>query len=299
MEIQRSVEQFLIFASVEKGLSDNTISTYRGDLGRFASYMLALGNEEIGQVEREDILSYLAMLHELGYAPTTLAQHIACLKSFYHFLAAEHLVRKDLVATLEMPKLAQLFPTILTQEQAAQLLAAPQPTTPLGMRDKALLELLYATGIRVSELVGLNTGDLNLEAGYAQVFGKGSKERIVPIGRFALTALQNYLQQGRPLLYRSRQAEEALFLNCRGSRLSRQGFWKILRGYTEQCGFDVTITPHTLRHSVATHLLENGADLRVVQELLGHANIATTQIYTHLTKGHLRQVYEAYHPRAK
>lgn len=299
MEIQRSVEQFLIFASVEKGLSDNTITTYRGDLERFASYMMALGDREIDQVEREDILSYLAMLHESGYAPATLAQHIACLKSFYHFLAAEHFVRKDLVATLEMPKLAQLFPTILTQEQAGQLLAAPQPNTPLGIRDKALLELLYATGIRVSELVGLNTGDLNLEAGYAQVFGKGSKERIVPIGRLALAALQNYLQQGRPLLYHSRQAEEALFLNCRGGRLSRQGFWKILRGYTEQCGFDFTITPHTLRHSVATHLLENGADLRVVQELLGHADIATTQIYTHLTKGHLRQVYEAYHPRAK
>ena len=142
MEIQRSVEQFLIFASVEKGLSDNTITTYRGDLERFASYMMALGDREIDQVEREDILSYLAMLHESGYAPATLAQHIACLKSFYHFLAAEHFVRKDLVATLEMPKLAQLFPTILTQEQAGQLLAAPQPNTPLGIRDKALLELL-------------------------------------------------------------------------------------------------------------------------------------------------------------
>jgi len=299
LQLEQSVEQFLIYASVERGLAGNTIESYRFDLRNFTEYAKSLGKKEIEEMERPDISHYLEAIHQSGYAPATMAQHIACLKSFYHFLTVEELVKKDLAATLETPKLAQLFPHILSQEQAAQLLSRPDGSTPLGLRDRALLETLYATGIRVSELVGLNTGDLNLEAGYAQVFGKGSKERIVPIGSLAIQALKHYLQEGRPKLYRSKKAEDALFLNCRGGRLSRQGFWKILNGYAEACHIGFSITPHTLRHSVATHLLENGADLRVVQELLGHADISTTQIYTHLTKGHLRQVYEQYHPRAK
>ncbi len=299
MLLGQSVEQFLIYASVERGLAVNTIESYRFDLRDFTEYARTLGKKEIEELERGDITAYLETLHKAGYAPASMAQHIACLKSFYHFLTAEDLVKKDLAATLETPKLAKLFPHVLSQEQIAQLLSRPDSSTPLGLRDRALLETLYATGIRVSELVGLNTGDLNLEAGYAQVFGKGSKERIVPLGSYAIQALDNYLQEGRLKLYRSKRAEDALFLNCRGGRLSRQGFWKILNGYAEDCRIGFTVTPHMLRHSVATHLLENGADLRVVQEILGHADISTTQIYTHLTRGHLRQVYEHAHPRAK
>ncbi len=206
-------------------------------------------------------------------------------------------MKKDLAATLETPKLAKLFPHVLSQEQIAQLLSRPDSSTPLGLRDRALLETLYATGIRVSELVGLNTGDLNLEAGYAQVFGKGSKERIVPLGSYAIQALGNYLQEGRLKLYRSKRAEDALFLNCRGGRLSRQGFWKILNGYA-RTAHRCYRYPHMLRHSVPPTFWRTAPTFGWCRNFRP-CDISTTQIYTHLTRGHLRQVYEHAHPRAK
>ncbi len=293
-----AVENFLSYTGVEKGLAANTVASYRYDLELFVRYQKQQGKTELEQITKDDVTAYLASRHEAGCSPATLAHNITCLKSFYRFLTLEHLVAQDLLALLESPKLPKLIPAVLSEEQIAALLAAPQGRTPLILRDKAMLEFLYATGVRVSELVGMDTGDLDFEAGYARVFGKGAKERIVPIGAYAEEALQLYMTEGRPALCHGKQAIDALFLNKRGGRLTRQGFWEILKSYTERLGWKFHVTPHTLRHSVATHLLSNGADLRVVQELLGHEDIATTQIYTHLNNRRLRQVYQESHPRA-
>lgn len=291
------MENFLYYLSVEKGLADNTITSYQFDLKSFITFLSDRSVTTIEKVTRHHIAAYLLELKKQGKSSATLARHMACIKSFFHFLLRENIIDQDPTCHLETPKLAQLFPQILSQEQTELLLNMPKTGTVLGKRDKAMLELIYATGLRVSELINLNVEDINLEMGFLRCFGKGSKERIVPIGSFAIKALKVYLDKSRVKLVK--RAEKALFVNQHGRRLTRQGFWKILKGYGDGAKIPITLTPHTLRHSIATHMLENGADLRTVQEILGHADITTTQIYTHLTKTHLKEVYENCHPRAK
>ncbi|ATW24075.1 site-specific tyrosine recombinase XerD [Candidatus Formimonas warabiya] len=292
------LENFLYFLVVEKGLAENTLSNYQFDLKSFFAFLASKSVSEIGTVTRHHIIAYLVSLRGQGKSPATLARHMACLKSFFHFLLREKIIDQDPTANLETPKLAKIFPRVLSVNEVTLLLNQPALGTLLGLRDKAMLELIYATGLRVSELTGLNVNHVNLDMGFLRCVGKGSKERIVPVGSFAVKALMEYLNRSRAKLVKKTK-EEALFVNQHGRRLTRQGFWKILKYYAGQAGITVEITPHTLRHSIATHMLENGADLRTVQEMLGHADITTTQIYTHLTRTHLREVYDHCHPRAK
>ncbi|OTA40541.1 MAG: site-specific tyrosine recombinase XerD [Symbiobacterium thermophilum] len=277
-------------------MATNTLESYGRDLRQYYQY-LGGDNVDPDAVSRTTIINYLMFLQKQGKATATIARRLAALKAFYQFLVREKRIKTDPTANLESPKLEKRLPRVLTVGEVERLLAQPDPSHPAGLRDRAMLELLYATGIRVSELVSLNLADVNLETGYIRCIGKGSKERIVPLGSLAIHWVQEYLQSGRPKLVKDRQ-EPALFVNHHGHRLTRQGFWKIVKKYAHDARIDKEITPHTLRHSFATHLLENGADLRSVQEMLGHADISTTQIYTHVTKGRLKEVYARTHPRA-
>lgn len=291
------IDAFIHYLAVERGLAENTLISYRRDLIQFKKFLQREKGSNIKDVGRNVILAYLLFLQKEGRAPATISRHLAALKSFFSFLLNERLIERDPTVNLESPKLEKRLPKVLTVEEVDLLLAQPQPVDPAGMRDKAMLELLYATGIRVSELISLDVEHVNLELSYIRCFGKGAKERIIPMGSVARRWVRTYLERGRPRLLKSR-GERALFLNHHGRRMTRQGFWKIIKKYAAAAGIKKDITPHTLRHSFATHLLENGADLRSVQEMLGHADITTTQIYTHLTRGRLKEVYSKTHPRA-
>jgi integrase/recombinase XerD len=290
--------------SIEKGFSDNTTAAYQNDLSQLASFVEELAivqgyEPQWSAVDRNLLISYILNLKERNYAPATVARKVAALKSFFDFLVAEGALRSDPTENLSSPKVGKPLPKPLSRAEVEALLEEPAKlSSPEAKRDKAMLELLYAGGMRVSELVSLNLSDLNLEAGFVRCLGKGAKERIIPIHERATQAVEEYLVEARPQLLRSK-GEEALFLNRRGERLSRQGFWLILKPYAKAAGIKKEVTPHTLRHSFATHMLSGGADLRNVQELLGHANISSTQVYTHLTSEHVRQAYEKAHPRAK
>jgi len=291
------VNEFINYLSVERGLAQNTLESYGRDLRQFEAYMNSTHKDLIKDSNRATILEYLNTLQSKGRAVSTISRNLAAIKSFYQYLVREKYIDKDPAANVESPKLEKKLPKILTISEVEELLKQPNVSTPNGIRDKAMLELLYATGIRVSELISLNISDVNLDMGYVKCFGKGSKERIVPLGSIAAKCVQEYLNKGRPKLVRTYD-EPALFVNHHGNRLTRQGFWKIIKKYAQEANINKPITPHTLRHSFATHLLENGADLRSVQEMLGHADISTTQIYTHITKSHLKEVYDKTHPRA-
>ncbi|MHB0885102.1 MAG: site-specific tyrosine recombinase XerD [Bacillota bacterium] len=295
--MKKLIGDFIDYLSVERGLALNTLESYGRDLRQYSDFLDKGRFSEIEQATRATIISYLLHLEKQGKATATIARRLAALKSFYQFLVREKILDRDPTANLESPKLEKRLPRVLSVKEVDQLLRQPNPVTPSGLRDRAMLELLYATGIRVSELVNLNLVDINLEMGYVRCTGKGSKERIVPLGSVAQRSVQEFLQRGRPRLVKSAD-EQALFVNHHGRRLTRQGFWKIVKKYAADARIDKEITPHTLRHSFATHLLENGADLRSVQEMLGHADISTTQIYTHITKGRLKEVYAKTHPRA-
>ncbi|MDN5311399.1 MAG: integrase/recombinase XerD [Thermoanaerobacteraceae bacterium] len=236
-------------------------------------------------------------MHKKGKASSSISRACAAIKSFYHFLVMERLIEKDPTLNLDTPKLEHRLPRVLTLNEVEQLLNQPDTSVIWGFRDKTMLELLYATGIRVSELILIKVEDLNVEMGFLRCFGKGSKERIVPVGSVALKYLDIYINEVRPKFLKE-QDNGILFLNHLGKGLTRQGFWKIIRKYAQKAGIEKHITPHTLRHSFATHLLENGADLRSVQEMLGHADISTTQIYTHITRSKIKEVYDRTHPRA-
>lgn len=291
----RWVERYLEYLVVEKGLAAGTIEAYRTDLARLAR---ALGGARgMQETRREDLLLVLREMRLAGLSPRSVARFRAAVRGFFTYLMAEGVLRKDPSAQLEAPRAWRALPRVLSAEQVAELLAAPDRSAPGGARDAAMLELLYATGLRVSELVGLRVGDLHLDAGFLRCVGKGRKERVVPLGGEAEQALEAYLAQARSLLLRQ-QRSDLLFVNARGGRLSRQGFWKILRRYGLQAGIAVALSPHMVRHSFATHLLENGADLRAVQLMLGHADISTTQIYTHVNRERLRRLYRDFHPRA-
>jgi integrase/recombinase XerD len=297
--MEDELKDFTHYLIVEKGLASNTIVSYERDL---KSYMKYLQNVEtlksFNEVQRPHIVHFLAHLKEQGKSSRTLARHVASIRSFHQFLLREKAADHDPSVHIETPQLEKTLPKVLSLEEVETLLESPDTSTHYGIRDKAMLELLYATGIRVSELIGLKLGDVHLSMGFVRCIGKGNKERIIPIGRTAIEAIEQYIDKGRPLFVSKKNHDDALFLNHHGKGLTRQGFWKILKGLTRDAGIQKELTPHTLRHSFATHLLENGADLRAVQEMLGHADISTTQIYTHVTKTRLKDVYKQFHPRA-
>ncbi|MFZ5641813.1 MAG: site-specific tyrosine recombinase XerD [Bacillota bacterium] len=291
------VDEFIHYLAVERGLAENTMDSYHRDLANYHEFLAREKIMDIQKTTKTHVMAYLLSLQKSDRATATISRHLAALKSFYHFLLRERRIDKDPTANLESPKLEKKLPRVLSVDEVELLLKQPKTADPAGLRDKAMLELLYATGIRVTELITLNVDHINLEVGFIRCFGKGSKERIVPLGSVARKYVGEYLQRGRVKLIKVK-AEQALFVNHHGRRLTRQGFWKIIKKYARAAGIAKDITPHTLRHSFATHLLENGADLRSVQEMLGHADITTTQIYTHLTKGRLREIYAKTHPRA-
>ena len=291
-----TIEEFISYISIERGLAENTVESYLHDLNSFNNYIFEeLTLSYYQDVTESNIVSYLVFLQKTGKATSTIARHIATLKSFFNYLLRENIISTDPTSNLETPKLSRKLPKILTVAEVEQLLQQPDTSTPAGLRDKCMLEVLYATGLRVTELISLRINQVNYETGYVRCFGKGSKERIVPLGRIAKKYLDLYLRNGRGKLAKI-PSEDAIFINHFGKKLTRQGFWKILKKYVRKAG--IKEYSHTLRHSFATHLLENGADLRVVQEMLGHADIGTTQIYTHLTNKHIRNIYDKTHPRA-
>jgi integrase/recombinase XerD len=297
-----SVGQFLSFLAVEKGASSNTIAAYRNDIQQFSGFTTGKRNGKgWAAVDRGAILEYLADLKRKKYAEATVARKVAAVKSFFGFLTAEAMIPADPTETLSSPRVGKALPKPISPEQVDELLEQPlRRNTPEAKRDKAMLELLYATGMRVTELVSLDIDAvvLRTDAAYVRCMGKGSKERTIPVHEHAAEAVQSYVEDARPVLVRVRD-ERALFVNRRGERLTRQGFWLILKSYARSANISAHVTPHTLRHSFATHMLRGGAPLRNVQELLGHANISTTQVYTQVTADHVREVYERAHPRAR
>jgi integrase/recombinase XerD len=302
--VQEDILNFLNYLKVEKGFSANTTSAYQNDLQQLIGFAV----EEMKKrglapswenFDRQAMLSYMLDLKERNYAPATIARKVAAARSFFGFLVAEGSLKNDPTENIGSPGVGKSLPKPITISQVRRLLEQPaRSDTPEAKRDTAMLELIYASGMRISELVALDVGDVDTQGGYVRCFGKGHKERIVPIHDKAAAAVKTYLEDVRPRMLR-RKDEKALFLNPRGERITRQGFWQKLKEYARKAGLDVKISPHTLRHSFATHMLGGGADLRSVQELLGHANISTTQVYTHLTTEHIRRAYESSHPRAK
>lgn len=296
--MQDLIGDFINYLAVERGLASNTLESYGRDLRQYYEYLQTKGKlTSLREASRANVISYLLQMEKVGKSPATIARRLAALKSFYQFLVRESLVERDPTANLESPKLDRKPPKVLSVREVETLLRQPKTGTVNGLRDKAMLEVLYATGIRVSELVSLAVPDVNLELRYVRCLGKGSKERLVPLGTIACQAVTEYLARGRPKIVKD-PGERSLFVNHHGRRMTRQGFWKIIKKYASEAGIKKSITPHTLRHSFATHLLENGADVRAVQEMLGHADIATTQVYAHVSRGRLRDVYKNSHPRA-
>jgi integrase/recombinase XerD len=298
-EMQDAVADYLHFLQVERQLSVNTLTSYERDLKVYIKDLAKVQQiTSLDKVERIHILSHLQSLKSGGKSSRTLARHISSIRSFHQFLLRERVSNTDPTVHLEMPQMDRTLPKILSIEEVEVLLATPTAMKPQGLRDRAMLEILYATGMRISECISLNMEDLHLTMGFVRCFGKGGKERIIPLGRTALSACEEYLREGRPKLIKPETRTDSIFVNQRGKGLTRQGVWKLMKGYAAKAGIQNEITPHTLRHSFATHLIENGADLRAVQEMLGHADISTTQIYTHVSKTRLKDVYKQFHPRA-
>jgi len=296
--LKHAAEDFFHYLLIERGLSDNTIASYQRDLGKYMNYIEKhVQKPDWERVERQDLIGFLHLQKDEGKSPATLARMLSTLRLFHQFLVRERVTTIDASLHIETPRKDRKLPDILSVKEIERLLDIHH-SNPLAIRNKAMLEVMYATGLRVSELITLKRDDMHLQLGFLQCMGKGSKERIVPLGKVAAAAVERYIDESRPQLVKKRRNDPVLFLNHHGRPLSRQGFWKVLKGQADKANIKKPITPHTLRHSFATHLLENGADLRSVQEMLGHADISTTQIYTHVTRTRLRDVYETYHPRA-
>lgn len=291
------LREFLVYLRVIKNYSPNTILSYNSDLRDFLSFLKERGLN-LDKLNLEDFREYLEILKERGYNSFSIARKLSSLKSFFRFLEEEKEEKFSFVFLFETPKLPFRLPKVLSLEEVETLLSAPDLNTPSGYRDKTMLEVLYATGLRVSELISLRIINLNLELGLVKVLGKGNKERLVPLGDYALEYLKNYLHEVRPL-FANKKSKDYVFLGRLGNPITRQRFWQIIKGYAKKVGLEDKISPHVLRHSFATHLLQGGANLRAVQMLLGHNSLATTQIYTHLDFKRLREVYDQCHPRAK
>lgn len=289
------VENFLEFLQNDKKLSDNTLQSYNRDIKLYCNY-LAENDLDMIKTDGEGIKTYLDSLKERGKAVSTVSRNLASLRSFYQYLHRTKVITEDPTMDIESPKIERKPPKVLTSEQVELLLEQPKCVDLKGYRDKAMLELVYATGIRVTELISLNISDVNLNEECIKCSGK-SKERIIPIGSLAVNALREYIEKSRSILLKD-ENDKALFVNINGQRLTRQGFWKIIKQYKTQANIDVDITPHTLRHSFAVHLLENGAELRAIQEMLGHSDISSTQVYAQIGQNRIKDVYMKSHPRA-
>ncbi len=291
------IDSFLNYLIVERGLSSNTVESYSRDLRKFADFFERQGNADLTLVDSVAIVTFMMHLRNQGLSSRTTGRTLSAIRMFFRFLVREDVLPSDPTVNIESPKIRPYLPSVLSIVEVDGLLAQPHTGSARGLRDKTMLELLYATGVRVSELIALKLGNINLEVGYLVTFGKGSKERVVPLGDTAQQHLREYLLSARPI-FQKKKISQFLFLNSSGGPLTRQGFWKIIRRYALKAGIAKKLSPHTLRHSFATHLLERGADLRSVQLMLGHADISTTQIYTHVTQERLKKIHRQYHPRA-
>ena len=297
--MEDGVKDFIHYLTIEKGLAKNTLVSYERDLKSYMKYIKVIEQlQSWNDVRRMNIIHFLATLKEDGKSSKTIARHIASIRSFHQFLLRDKQCEQDPTVHLDSPKPERTLPKVLSMEEVDAFMELPKGTDEFGIRNQAMLEMMYATGMRVSELINLDIGDVHSTMGFVRCVGKGNKERIIPIGQTALQAIENYLSYARPKLVSKQEKSDALFLNHHGKRLSRQGFWKILKKLAQEANIQKELTPHTLRHSFATHLLMNGADLRSVQEMLGHADISTTQIYTHISNTRLKDVYSKFHPRA-
>jgi len=292
------INEFLNYLSIERGLSKNTISAYGSDLDHFTEHLATLGITDPDSVRRQDIMDYLLKRKGEKVSSNSISRALVSIKMFYKFLVQERLAKDDVAGVLESPKLVRPLPNVMGMQEVDKLLAAPDVRDWMGSRDRAALELMYATGMRVSELVDLTMDGLNLDVGFIKCRGKGDKERIVPIGKKAKEAVEHYIEKVRPRLQKKGVQDGHLFLSRLGKKVSRMSFWKMIKKNAKLARIKKDVTPHTLRHSFATHLLERGADLRVVQELLGHSDISTTQIYTHINKERLKSIHKQFHPRA-
>jgi integrase/recombinase XerD len=295
--MEAQIRTFLNCLRVEKGLSDNTIQAYRRDIQKFAAFA-ADRQRQIKDLTRSDVVDFLGSLYRKGLDSRSVARHLVTIRNFFRFALIEGYITDDPAATIESPRFRQSLPEFLSVAEVDRLLEQPDTSNAVGLRDRALIELLYSAGLRVSELCGLRVDDIQIDAGCLRCVGKGNKERLVPVGKQALAVVEQYLRKARAKLLREEGSSPYLFLNQRGHKLSRITFWKILVAYGRKAGLRKSLTPHMLRHSFATHLLDRGADLRSVQMMLGHSDISTTQIYTHVVEERLKQVYKAHHPRA-
>ena len=291
------LKEYLSVLKLERNLSDNTVASYRNDINSLLHFLEEKKIKDLSEISFADLTDFFKTLLEYGLTDTTAARYFSSIKSFFNYLYTSGYIRENPVERLSSPKISKNLPVVLTVDEIDSILSTPDVNNKLGLRDKALLELLYACGTRVSELINLKVSELFLTEEVIRVFGKGSKERIVPIGSSAIRWVEEYLLKSRPLLEKKSRSENILFLNNRSTKLSRMGVWKIINRYTKEAGIKKEVHPHTFRHSFATHLLEGGADLRAVQEMLGHADISTTQIYTHIDRDYIKQVHKEFHPR--
>ena len=296
--MKKLLDQFLNHLSLEVGLSANTIDSYGRDLKRYIKFLQERKVDSVDKITGKYITDLIVLMSKMGLRPSSIARNLTSIRSFHKFLVTEGYSDSNPAGALESPKLWRKLPTVLNVKEIEKLLDKPTEDDPLSLRDKAILEFLYATGVRISELIKIKRKDVLSEVELVRVTGKGQKERIIPVGKIALGSVKRYLQEARPKLAKQ-NSEDFLFLNRRGGSFSRMGLWKILRKYVTQAGIKKKVSPHTIRHSFATHLLKAGADLRAVQEMLGHADISTTQIYTHLDREYLKQEHRDYHPRSK
>lgn len=295
--MEQLLDQFLNYLTVERGLSPNTLDSYSRDLIKYLDYLSTKGIKDISKTSDLTIISFIATLKNGGLSNRSVARNLTSIRMFYKFLTEDHHINDNPTLNIETPKRELRLPQVLSIEEVDVLLQQPDSSTSLGLRDAAFLELLYATGLRASEIISLALNDINLEAGYLIAYGKGSKERLIPIGEVAQNLIKKYLKNSRPTLLKNKQSHH-LFTTRSGKSMTRQGFWKLIKKYALAAGIRKKITPHTLRHSFATHLLERGADLRSVQMMLGHADISSTQIYTHVTTERLKKIHNQYHPRS-
>jgi integrase/recombinase XerD len=290
------IDTFLNYLSVERGLANNTIIAYRDDLNAYTDFLKNSSIDALSKIKKNDITNFMLFQKDKSISPNSIARRLAAIRMFHRFLVRERIIKSDPTDLIDSPKLWKKIPDTLSFNEVDALIAQPNIKDRQGRRDKAILETLYATGMRVSEAVNLRLANVNLDIGFVRCIGKGNKERIIPLGKKAIGSLQGYLQVSRPQLLKKREAE-FLFLNRFGKKISRQSLWKIIKRYARDARIKKPISPHTLRHSFATHLLERGADLRSVQEMLGHADISTTQIYTHINKERLKTIHKMFHPR--
>ncbi len=291
------LESFLDYISLERGLSINTRKAYANDIEQFLTELTAKGVSSLSQVSRKQILDHLMAMKARDMSTNSISRHLVSIKVFFRYLQQEGLLDKNVTDTMDSPKLWKILPDTLSEKEVDLLLAAPDMNKPLGVRDRAMLELFYASGLRVSELANLQLANLHLDEGYIRCIGKGRKERVIPVGEESIRLLRRYMEEIRPLLCENPHVQN-VFVSSRESGLCRQRLWQIIKEYTKKAGIMKNVTPHTLRHSFATHLLANGAPLRVIQEMLGHADIATTQIYTHVNPERLKSIHQQFHPRA-